>query len=80
MGTPALHVTALVARWRAATSTLTWVSCGQPAASVVGDDGDLRELEEPSHPPLGSGAAGAAHRATERRMARASGSSSSATA
>jgi serine phosphatase RsbU (regulator of sigma subunit) len=68
LGNPELHVTALVARWRAATSTLTWVNCGHPAGYVVGEDGELRELDGPSHPPLGSGAACTAHRATERRL------------
>ncbi len=48
-------VSAWLARWRAATSTLTWVSCGHRWAYVIGTDGDLRQLEAPEHPPLGVG-------------------------
>ncbi|MBA2361767.1 MAG: SpoIIE family protein phosphatase [Actinobacteria bacterium] len=48
------HVTALIARWRAATSTFTWVNCGHPHAYLVDDDGNVDELVGPIHPPLGS--------------------------
>jgi serine phosphatase RsbU (regulator of sigma subunit) len=44
-----------LARWRGATSTLTWVNCGHPAAFVVDDHGELRALDGPEHPPLGRG-------------------------
>ncbi len=54
LGNPEFHITALVARWRAATATLTWVNCGHPAAYVVDTDGNLQELEGPEHPPLGA--------------------------
>jgi serine phosphatase RsbU (regulator of sigma subunit) len=48
------YVTAIVARWRAATATLTWVNCGHPPAYVVDAEGGLRELEGPRHGPLGT--------------------------
>jgi serine phosphatase RsbU (regulator of sigma subunit) len=58
------RVPAWLARWHAATATLTWVSCGHPWAYVVGADGELRQLEGPEHPPLGVGAAKPAFQAT----------------
>jgi serine phosphatase RsbU (regulator of sigma subunit) len=51
---PDFYVTALVARWRAATSTFTWVNCGHPHAYLVGVDGNVNELEGPIHAPLGA--------------------------
>jgi serine phosphatase RsbU (regulator of sigma subunit) len=51
---PDFYVTALVARWRAATSTFTWVNCGHPHAFLVDVDGNVSELEGPIHPPLGT--------------------------
>ncbi len=42
-----------LARWRAATATLTWIACGHPHAYLVNPDGDLHPLESPEHPPLG---------------------------
>ncbi len=53
---PDFYMTALVARWRAATATLTWVNCGHPSAYLVDVDGSLVVLEGPEHPPLGTGA------------------------
>ena len=55
LGNPDFYVTALVARWSAATQTLTWVNCGHPPALLVDVDGELAELEGPMHPPLGIG-------------------------
>jgi len=55
LGNPDFYVTALVARWRAATSTFTWVNCGHPHAYLADVDGNVRELEGPIHPPLGIG-------------------------
>jgi serine phosphatase RsbU (regulator of sigma subunit) len=52
---PGFSMTALIARWRAATATLTWVNCGHPPAYVVNDEGTLRELKGPKHPALGTG-------------------------
>ena len=54
LGNREFHITALIARWRAATATLTWVNCGHPPAYVVDTDGNLRQLEGPEHPPLGA--------------------------
>ena len=51
---PDFYITALLARWRAATATLTWVNCGHPNAYLVDGDGDLIELKAPPHPPLGT--------------------------
>ena len=39
LGNRDFYVTALVARWRAATSTFTWVNCGHPNACLVDTDG-----------------------------------------
>jgi serine phosphatase RsbU (regulator of sigma subunit) len=55
LGNPEFHVPALVARWRAAAVTLTWVNCGHPNAYLVDVDGNLIELEGPTHEPLGAG-------------------------
>ena len=46
-------VTALVARWYAATRTFTWVNCDHPPAYLVDREGAVVELEGPMHPPLG---------------------------
>ena len=55
LGNPEFHVSALVARWRAATGTFTWVNCGHAPPLLVAADGRLDELEAPEHPALGSG-------------------------
>jgi serine phosphatase RsbU (regulator of sigma subunit) len=68
LGNPEFHVTALAARWRAPTATLTWINCGHPPGFVVDADGDLQELEGPSHPALGAGAPDGGFQATERRL------------
>jgi serine phosphatase RsbU (regulator of sigma subunit) len=47
-------VTAIAARWRAATSTFTWVNCGHPNPYFVDADGNVSELDGPTHPPLGA--------------------------
>jgi serine phosphatase RsbU (regulator of sigma subunit) len=52
---PDFYVTALVARWRAATATLRWVNCGHPPAYLVDVEGNLSELESAEHPALGTG-------------------------
>jgi serine phosphatase RsbU (regulator of sigma subunit) len=54
LGNPDFYVTALVARWRAATSEFTWVNCGHPDAYLTGPDGSLTVLEGPVHAPLGN--------------------------
>jgi serine phosphatase RsbU (regulator of sigma subunit) len=53
LGNPEFHVSALVARWHAATRSLTWVNCGHPPAYLADLDGNLTELEGPPHPALG---------------------------
>jgi serine phosphatase RsbU (regulator of sigma subunit) len=62
------YVTAIVARWRAATATLTWVNCGHPSAYMVEVDGGLSELEGPQHPPLGTGDSAPKFSVTERQL------------
>ena len=69
LGNPDFYVTALVARWRAATSTFTWVNCGHPHAYLVDLDGNVSELEGPIHAPLGSGDDEATFTPTERQLA-----------
>ncbi len=49
------YVTAIFARWRAATAMLTWANCGHPPPYLVDEDGNLDQLESPEHPPLGIG-------------------------
>src|ERR687885_1101289 len=68
LGNPEFHVTALVARWRAATSTFTWVNCGHPNAYVVDLEGTVKPLEGPTHPALGVGDDERTFTATERRL------------
>jgi serine phosphatase RsbU (regulator of sigma subunit) len=53
LGNRDFHVTALVARWRAAQSTFTWVNCGHPHAFLVGIGGSVEELRGPVSAPLG---------------------------
>ncbi len=55
LGSPDFYVTALVARWRAALSSFTWVNCGHPHAYLADVDGNVSELAGPIHDPLGSG-------------------------
>jgi serine phosphatase RsbU (regulator of sigma subunit) len=66
---PDLYVTATVGRWRAATSTYTWVNCGHPHAYVADPDGNLEELEGPAHPPLGTRRRTSEYTATHRQLA-----------
>jgi serine phosphatase RsbU (regulator of sigma subunit) len=54
LGNPEFHVTALIARWYAATKTLSWINCGHPSAYVADPDGTLRELDGPIRNPLGA--------------------------
>ncbi len=68
LGNREFYVTALVARWRGATATLTWVNCGHPSAYVVDDDGELSELESPSYPPLGADEATPEFVPTDRQL------------
>jgi serine phosphatase RsbU (regulator of sigma subunit) len=70
LGNPEFHVTALVARWRAATNTFTWVNCGHPHAFLVDLDGSVEVLEGPEHPPLGAADGKAPFSATSRQLSR----------
>ena len=62
------YVTALVARWRAATHTFTWVNCDHPSAYLVDIDGQLIELHSPSHPALGAGPSDPVFTLTQRQL------------
>jgi serine phosphatase RsbU (regulator of sigma subunit) len=68
LGNPSFYVTALVARWRAPTATLTWVNCGHPPAYLVDADEHLIRLDSPEHPPLGLGDAERSFRTCERQL------------
>ena len=62
------YVTAIVARWRAATATLRWVNCGHPPAYLIDLDGDLHKLTGVDHPALGAEKPDRAYRASERQL------------
>jgi serine phosphatase RsbU (regulator of sigma subunit) len=68
LGNPEFVVSVLVARWRAATQTLTWVNCGHVPPYVADAEGGLIELESPPHPALGIGGDDASFTATEREL------------
>src|SRR3954447_8025951 len=55
LGNPDFFVSALVARWRAATAMFSWVNCGHPPTFLVATDNTLSELTGPQHDPLGVG-------------------------
>jgi serine phosphatase RsbU (regulator of sigma subunit) len=61
-------VTALIARWHAATTKLTWINCGHPPGYVVDLDGHLQELTGHRHPALGTGAKDPTYEMSERRL------------
>lgn len=65
---PDFFITALLARWHAATGTLTWVNCGHPNAYLVDLEDDLQELEAPEHPALGTGEGRRSFRTADRRI------------
>ncbi len=65
---PDFYITALLARWRAATATLTWVNCGHPNAYLVDSEGVLSELEAPEHSPLGTGDPQETFKLTRRQL------------
>jgi serine phosphatase RsbU (regulator of sigma subunit) len=64
------YVTAVIARWQAATARLSWVNCGNPPAFLVDADGELTELTSPPHPPLGTGGKQARFELSQRRLNR----------
>jgi serine phosphatase RsbU (regulator of sigma subunit) len=63
-----LLVTALAARWRAATRTFTWVNCDHPRAYLIDREGAVSELAGPVHPPLGVPGAEPTFTPTERHL------------
>ncbi|MFL5859244.1 MAG: SpoIIE family protein phosphatase [Solirubrobacteraceae bacterium] len=65
---PDFYVTAILARWNAATATLRWVNCGHPCAYLVDVDGKLGSLSAPEHPPLGRGESELTFTVTERQL------------
>jgi serine phosphatase RsbU (regulator of sigma subunit) len=65
---PDFYVSALLARWRAATGTLRWINCGHPPAYVVDVEGALAELHGPTHPSLGGGDHEHSFRVSERHL------------
>ncbi|HKO26625.1 MAG TPA: SpoIIE family protein phosphatase [Solirubrobacteraceae bacterium] len=62
------YVTAIFARWRAVTATLTWANCGHPPPYLVDVDGTLSALEAPSHRPLGSDVKAPKFKLTSRQL------------
>jgi serine phosphatase RsbU (regulator of sigma subunit) len=68
LGNPDFYITALVARWRASTSTFTWVNCGHPHAYLVDVEGNVGQLDGPVHAPLGSPDGEPTFTPTERRL------------
>ncbi len=54
LGNAQFTTTAILARWHAPTSTLTWINCGHPPGFVADPEGALTELDGPVHAPLGS--------------------------
>jgi serine phosphatase RsbU (regulator of sigma subunit) len=62
------YVTAIFARWRAVTATLTWANCGHPPAYLVDADGNLTELQAPQHPALGTDVKSPKFKLTKRQL------------
>lgn len=69
LGNADFHVTAIVARWHASTSTFTWANCGHPDLMLVGTDARVSTLEGPIHAPLGTPGDQPTFQLTERQMA-----------
>ena len=70
LGNREFYVTALIARWQAATKTLSWINCGHPDAYVVDVEGTLRPLKGAVHPALGDPDEDLDPTPTETRLAR----------
>lgn len=64
----AFYVTALIARWHAATAKLTWVNCGHPPCYLVDVEGNLIELEGRPHPALGTGKNDPTFKSSQRQL------------
>ena len=58
LGNPQFTLTAILARWHAPTSRLTWINCGHPPGFIADPEGTLTELDGPVHAALGSVAEG----------------------
>src|SRR5205085_197285 len=69
LGNPDFHVTAVIGRWYAATSTFTWINCGHPKAVVVDVNGEVTELGGPEHEPLGVGSDERTFTSSSRQLA-----------
>jgi serine phosphatase RsbU (regulator of sigma subunit) len=54
LGNPQFTLTAILARWHATTSRLTWINCGHPPGFIADPEGTLTELDGPVHAALGS--------------------------
>ena len=68
LGNPDFFVTALIARWRAATATFSWINAGHPPTFHVDADNTLTELSGAEHEPLGVGGDERTFQATERQL------------
>src|SRR5829696_4134367 len=68
LGNPEFFVTALIARWHAATATFSWVNCGHPPTFLVATDNTLSELTGTEHDPLGVGDDEREFRTNERQL------------
>ena len=53
VGRPEFYVTAIVARWHAVYSTISWVNCGHPPPLVLRRDGSIEQLLTEPGLPLG---------------------------
>ncbi len=54
-GDPSMFVTALLARWHAATRSIEWLACGHPQPCRLPLDGPPEQLHAFAFPPLGIG-------------------------
>jgi serine phosphatase RsbU (regulator of sigma subunit) len=61
-------VPAIIARWRSALATLTWVNCGHTTPFLVAADGELIALQSPEHPALGVGTSTPKYKPTSRQL------------
>lgn len=68
LGNPDFHVTAIVGRWHAATSTFTWANCGHPPAYLVDNDQQFIELKHVEQPALGRGGTDQTYQLEERQL------------
>ncbi|MBV9944725.1 MAG: SpoIIE family protein phosphatase [Solirubrobacterales bacterium] len=62
------YITAILARWHAVTSMLTWANCGHPPPYLIDKDGTLSALDAPQHPPLGVDVTSPKFKLTQRQL------------